>query len=175
MINFREKMSWDNLDWKVEEILMNTPARTFLDIGAGNGKYGKMIKKINPDAQMTAIEPVLEYVNHFKLRELYNIVFNCPASKLLNYPAVNHDIVIFGDSIEHMKWSEGMDLLNFLVYRSKLILIKYPDRSIQPPIDGINEESHISVWDHRFDFAKFDFEHFQDDIIHLVVIKGLLN
>jgi hypothetical protein len=42
-----------------------------------------------------------------------------------------YDAVILGDCIEHMRKSVGLDLLNFLVYRSSIIVVKFPVQMIQ--------------------------------------------
>lgn len=69
------------------------------------------------------------------------------AQKVLNDTASeNYDLVIFGDSIEHMPKSVGLDLLNFLTYRSQYILILVPEFVIQHEQDGVAEEAHVSVW-----------------------------
>jgi len=50
-----------------------------------------------------------------------------------------YDAVILGDCIEHMRKSVGLDLLNFLVYRSRIIVVKFPVQMIQDPYQGHNE------------------------------------
>ena len=76
-----------------------------------------------------------------------------------------YDLVIIGDCIEHMKKSEGIDLLNFLVYRSKYILIHYPNEYIQGTVDDHIHEAHISIW-HESDFQAFDYKFIKNGFMH---------
>jgi hypothetical protein len=72
-------------------------------------------------------------------------------SVLRNSIGESYDLVIFGDSIEHMPKSVGLDLLNFLTYRSQYILILAPEFILQHEVNGVAEEAHISVWsEHDF-------------------------
>lgn len=118
-----------------------------LDIGAGAGKYGRMVKEAHPGVTLTAYETEGEYVERFGLRGLYHNVCVCRAIELLNYPDVPAwDLVVLGDVLEHMRRSEGLDLLHFLVYRTRYMWIQWPMRYIQEALGGHTSECHISVW-----------------------------
>lgn len=118
-----------------------------LDIGAGAGKYGRMVKEAHPGAALTAYETEGEYVERFKLREIYSAVHVAPAIDLLSdMQAPPWDLVIIGDVLEHMRRSVGLDLLHFLVYRARYMWIQWPMRYIQDALDGHTSECHISVW-----------------------------
>jgi SAM-dependent methyltransferase len=139
----------------VEHFLRQVELRNFLDIGAGNGKYGTMVRRIHPRAFATAVEIEGDYVERFKLREIYDTVRVMDADDLLKTPDADWDFVMLGDVIEHMRKSKGLDLLNFLVYRAKWIIVIYPEAMIQNSWEGYASEAHISVW-HESDFAAFD-------------------
>jgi hypothetical protein len=88
---------------------------------------------------------------------------------------VNFDTVIIGDCIEHLKKSEGLDLLNFLVYRSRWILVQYPVKYLQNTFEGKHQEAHISVWGDK-DFYSFDIEKkLVAEQQKFVLIKGYLS
>ena len=84
-----------------------------------------------------------------------------------------YDLVVIGDCIEHMRKSEGVDLLNFLIYRCKYILIHYPDRYVQGSVDGHIHEAHISVWSEH-DFSGFDYLLIKNGFIHSYAVNGFL-
>ncbi len=148
------------LDTKIENILKKIKPETVYDIGAGAGKYGLMIKeKINSVKNLIAIEIDRDYIEKFKLKEIYTEVKNMSVNNLISedFYDTNFDTVIIGDCIEHLKKSEGIDLLNFLVYRSKWILVQYPVKYLQNTFEGKHQEAHISVWGDN-DFISFDIE-----------------
>ena len=92
-----------------------------LDIGPGEGKYARMLRRLQADIRLIAVEVDPDYVERYKLRELYDEVWVLNAVDLIDNPDHTFDAVIIGDCIEHMRKSMGLDLLNFLVYRAKLM------------------------------------------------------
>ena len=42
-----------------------------LDIGAGEGKYGEMLRRVQPKTKLIAVELDADYVEEYKLRDLY--------------------------------------------------------------------------------------------------------
>ena len=82
--------------------------------------------------------------------------------------------VIVGDVIEHLRKSAGTDLLSFLVYRSKVIFVKFPTQMPQNDWDGHASEAHVSVWS-ELDFASFDHIFVEHDPMQMAVIRGYRN
>ena len=76
-------------------------------------------------------------------------------------------------SFEHLKKSEGVDLLNFLVYRTRWIIIEFPYHYLQNSVDGYYSEAHMSVWD-KSDFRLFESKFYKKKSQRLVIIKGYL-
>ena len=166
--------SYNNFDNHIENFIKKNRFNKYLDIGAGAGKYGKLIKQINENFHIEAIEINKEYISKFELDKYYNKIYNIDASKFINTNKnYSCDICIIGDCIEHLKKSEGIDLLNFLVYRCKYILVAYPVKFIQNGAHNTDHESHISVWS-KHDFSSFDFKLRKIGRIELYTIKGYL-
>lgn len=145
-----------------------------LDIGAGEGKYGEMLRRVQPNTKLIAVELDAGYVEEYKLRDLYDEVWGRDAVDLMNDLSRAYDAVIIGDCIEHMRKSVGLDLLNFLVYRSRIIVVKFPVQMIQDPYQGHKSEAHISVWSEH-DFRGLDCLFAERDSICLALIRGYLN
>ena len=122
---------------------------TALDIGAGAGRYGKMVRHLRPATWLTAVEIERDYVTRFDLREVYNDVAVMPAIDLLREVDSSWDLVTAGDVLEHMRKSEGVDLLHFLIYRTRWLWLVWPERYVQGSYDGYAAEAHISVWTER--------------------------
>jgi hypothetical protein len=135
------------LDDVAEVLIRSMSLNLCLDIGPGAGKYGRLIRSSHPAAHIMAIEIDADYIDEFRLHDTYDQVLCGPASLLFNEHLDGvYDLVIIGDCLEHMKKSEGTDLLNFLAYRSKYIFVVYPLRWIQGSWKGHRSEAHISVW-----------------------------
>lgn len=145
-----------------------------LDIGAGEGKYGEMLRRVQPKTKRVAVELDADYVEEYKLRDLYDEVWGADAADLMNHLDRVYDAVILGDCIEHMRKSVGLDLLNVLVYRSRIIIVKFPLQMIQDSYQGHKSEAHISVWSEH-DFRGMDYLFAERDFVCLAMVRGYLN
>lgn len=99
-------------DSELELYFLEVRHSSVLDIGAGEGKYGEMLRRVQPKAQLIAVELDADYVEEYKLRDLYDEVWGRDAADLMNDLERTYDAVIVGDCIEHMRKSVGLDLLS---------------------------------------------------------------
>jgi len=142
--------------------------RTFLDIGAGFGRWGVLAREMgdiirgrfNPafwGLITYAIEICPEYIEWYKLKDKYTFVYNADAlSGIMELSDVfkkgrYFDFVIFGDVIEHFTKSNAIKLLE---YCKKHIIKKHVILNIPLGKDwpqggtAINSsEEHRSVWE----------------------------
>lgn len=159
-------------DRVIGNLFLETRAERYLDIGAGSGKYGKMIRTLIPNATTVAVEVSLEYVKKFDLRSIYNEVMLCDVRELL-YKPVFTEVVIMGDVLEHLPHSVGVDILQYLLYRCKAIVIVYPHHYVQFNSTQLQEE-HRSIW-YSTDFEPYLEKHFEVDYMHVFVLRGMLD
>jgi phospholipid N-methyltransferase len=145
-----------------------------VDIGPGEGKYGRMLRRVEPNIKLIGVELNADYVEQYKLRDIYDEVWVQDAAEIMNNPDHTFDAVIFGDCIEHIRKSIGLDLLNFLVYRSKIIIVKFPLQMLQNIWEGHKSEAHVSVWSEH-DFRGMDYLFVERDFICLAMIRGYMN
>lgn len=145
-----------------------------IDIGAGEGKYAKLLRRTQPTTRLIAVEADDDYVTRYHLRNAYDEVWVMDAGDLINDPERIFDAVIIGDCIEHLRKSVGVDLLNFLVYRAKLIIVKFPLQMLQNAWEGHKSEAHLSVWSEH-DFRGMDYLFAERNFICLALIRGYLN
>jgi hypothetical protein len=139
--------SSDIFDSRVKSILRQIKPNRCLDIGAGAGKYGRLLREIMPAAISVGVEIESDYIQAYGLNEIYDEVRQMNAIDLITSGVdETFDLAIFGDVLEHMRKSDGMDLLNFLIYRTKWILAIFPTQYIQNSVAGYKSEAHISVW-----------------------------
>jgi hypothetical protein len=153
---------------------------TMCDIGPGAGKYGRIAKAQAREhdfaCRTTALEIDASYVEEFDLRAIYDEVVIADAISLLDNPRLRFDLVVIGDCIEHMRKSTGVDLLNFLIYRTGYIAVLTPREFVQDDWEGHAAEAHISTWSAE-DFAGWDTLHktatTMGTVVDLYLVKGL--
>ncbi len=161
-------------DTHIEEVFRLLNPRTLLDIGSGSGKYGEMMRRAVPTCHTAAIELEAEYIETYRLRSIYDEVWCMSALDLVTPKYYEHAFgtAVIGDTIEHLRKSEGVDLLNFLVYHTEWIIVQFPHQFPQNTWNGFTAEAHISVWSEH-DFAGFDAtKMYSRDTQRLIVIKG---
>lgn len=118
---------------------------TVLDVGAGAGKYGKIIKEILPEATVSAIEPTEQYINEYRLQDIYSKVYMQNVHQFIeNHSKERHDLVVFGDVLEHFFRSQVIDILDYFLYRNKWVLIIWPTHLPQDDALDNNYEIHRS-------------------------------
>ena len=162
-------------DQAIKDFIINHRMTKYLDIGAGAGKYGSMIKKAIPLAFVEAVEIDKKYIIEFQLHKIYNTIHNCDINNFIDdNPDYVTDVVIIGDCIEHLRKSIGLDLINYFVYRCKYIIIIFPSKYIQYSWCGHSHEAHISVWSEK-DFVNFDHSFIKQNQMNMVIIRGYIN
>ncbi len=165
--------SWTTFDELTLHILTQLQPRRILDIGAGEGKYGRIIRTHRglKDVDITAVE--YEPLRRDELLALgYNDVKSISALDLFKDSAANYEVVILGDVIEHFRKSEGQDLLEFLNYRSAYILIVTPEA--MPMSSSSFYESHNSLWrPHDMEWHDY-WLHQRCGVMHFYLLRGYL-
>lgn len=138
------------------------PARV-LDVGAGAGKHGKIVRQhIQPQA-LEAIEPTASYIEQFQLRALYNTVYNLTIQEFIQaHSRQSYNLVIIGDVLEHLFRSEVLDVVDCLLYRTDWLLALWPTNMPQ------NDEYENNRYEiHKSNFkladlaAAFDVHYYQ--------------
>ena len=113
-------------DRELELYVRHAAHSRMLDIGPGEGKFGTLLKRIQPHARRIAVEIDPSYVDEYRLRDSYDEVLVMDARQLITNVNASFGAVVLGDVIEHLPKSAGRDLLEFLVYRSAVIFVKFP-------------------------------------------------
>jgi predicted nicotinamide N-methyase len=161
--------SWLTFDSLTQHIVKTINPKRILDIGAGGGKYGALLKNVVPECELTALE--CDEAAFPQLREVgYHQILPITADKLYERSGDLYDVVILGDVIEHMLHSQGRDLLEFLNYRSRYLIVSTPE--CMPMSRPIFFEGHNSLW--RPDsFVWHDYwAHQQCGVMHFYLLRG---
>lgn len=165
--------SADNFDDRVRQLIDSRTDRSYLDIGCGEGKFGKMVRTFKGSrAHLAGYEIDPRHAEQFKLKALYDDLKVEDAMTMVDTkPGYAADFVFIGDCIEHLRKSDGVDLLHYLVYRAQLIVVIFPSRHIQYDWRGHLHEAHRSVWDES-DFRQFDHVYAREGFMNFVQISG---
>ena len=168
--------SADTFDYYVGTLIdLLRPARV-CDIGPGRGKYSGIVRgkatEHGFECHLTAVEIDASYVATFKLRDLYDEVIIDDAINLIRAPHRRFDFAIIGDCIEHMRKSDGIDLINFLIYRTGYICIICPEAyASRMTTTATRRKPALSIWSVE-DFRGMNMLHRFDSGVQAFLIKG---
>lgn len=166
--------SFNTFDRAIVEAIRIIQPKHVLDIGAGGGKYGQLIRENGaaPNARLSALE--IDPTCAETLTKHYDQVRVEGSSGLYESPGETFDTVLMGDVLEHHKVSEGMDLLHYLVHRSRYIMIVVPEA--MPMSIGKNFYlGHNSVWRPEM-FNWYDnWAHARVSIMRFYILRGYLD
>ncbi len=142
--------SFPVFDTVVEHLVSAVAPARALDIGAGAGKVGRLLKRVHPACHVTAIEANVRHVTDFALQDLYDRVLPLDATQWWRQePDERFDLVVAADCLQHLPKSAGLDLLNAMVYRCAWLLVLVPEFVVQGTIAGADTSVHRSVWSER--------------------------
>lgn len=96
-----------------------------LDVGAGSGGYGKIIRDLKYECQVDAVEVYADYIQQYKLSEVYDRIFNVNILDFDPDPD-NYDLMIFGDVVEHIEKQRAIELLARMRKRASFLWICLP-------------------------------------------------
>jgi len=92
-----------------------------LDVGAGSGAYGHLLKNDFPI--IDAIEIYPNYIEMFNLNEYYRNVF---IGNIMTFDFSEYYYLIMGDIIEHLKIEDAQKLLFDINKKEKCCMISVP-------------------------------------------------
>lgn len=105
----------------VNKILSN-PNQIVLDVGAGEGKWGKILKsKVN---RIDGIEVWKPYIDKYELSLYYDTLYNVDIRKFVYDKKYN--IAILGDVLEHLLEDDAILFLNKLKEMVDVIFLTIP-------------------------------------------------
>jgi len=166
---------------EIVEILDTLKPKTAFDVGIGMGKYGNYLKKIVPQCVISGCEIDTEYLHMYKdSNSMYVDIMNKSIIDIVDNYEIKSDLIIFGDVLEHLKYSQVFDVLDYFQYRSKYMLLSYPSKLYQGVWENHASERHLCEIRLVDLAAKYDIlnyikkseTHF---MMNLCLIKGYLN
>ena len=162
---------------------------SILDVGAGAGKNGNLIRNSGYSGILDCLEPTESYVTEFNLSTIYNTIYPYSIENFVDHvPKFQYDLVIFGDVLEHVFRSKVIDYLDYFLYKSKWIIVIWPNNMSQDNWGNNPYEIHKSnfkiddltqKFDVNFYFKKFlsynnNHSEYTDVYLNYAIIKGYL-
>jgi hypothetical protein len=120
-------------------IMKNIPHHAkVLDVGAGSGKYGVMLRHYFN--YFDALEVYHPYIVQFDLHSIYKRIF---CSDIMEFDISEYDYLIMGDIIEHLKIEDAQTLLSYINNSGKKCLVAIPYNMEQDEVGGNIYEKHL--------------------------------
>jgi hypothetical protein len=136
------------IPWIVDLIQREAPS-TVLDVGAGYGKFGVLVREYVDPERLDAIDanqprfPVYDNVYQGDLRQVETLL---PGDR-------RYDLALFIEAIEHLEKDEGWRVLEHLASRARRVLVSTPWGFRPQEVAGNPYETHRSGW-YPWEFRK---------------------
>ena len=135
--------------------------KTILDVGAGAGKNGRLLRQAWYSGTLDAIEPTEKYITEFNLNNTYNKVYSQSIQEYTqSNPTNRYDVAIFGDVLEHLFRSAVIDYLDYFLYRTRWVIVVWPTHLPQDDYENNHYEVHRSNFSLKDLADKFDVQYF---------------
>jgi 2-polyprenyl-3-methyl-5-hydroxy-6-metoxy-1,4-benzoquinol methylase len=134
--------------WILQKIRQYKP-KTILDVGAGSGTYSSLLKRGGyTRASIDAVEVWEPYIDEFNLKSKYRNVYQ---TDIRDFDRFNHDLVIFGDVLEHMSVQDALKVWDTASKYCAHAVISIPIIHYhQHAINGNPYEEHVKEdWSHE--------------------------
>ena len=132
--------SYDDHNALVTDQINTWGCTRILDVGAGAGKWGKLLRK--PGRRIEACEIHAPYVDQFGLLTIYDTVHGCDVRQL-SLAAGQYDLAILGDVLEHLCVQDARALLLRLAMVGIPVLVLVPYLYPQGETNGNPAEAHL--------------------------------
>lgn len=97
--------------------------QSILDIGAGKGNYGTLIRIAHEPRILHAVEVWQPYIDEFNLSATYDKVFK---EDVRDRDDFQYDLVILGDILEHMEKDQAMSVWEKVSKQAKYAILSIP-------------------------------------------------
>lgn len=114
------------------------PMSNILDVGAGSGTYGEMLK--GKFQFITGLEIFPNYIEMFQLHSKYDSVI---VGDILNHDFETYDFVIMGDVLEHLSVEDAQRIINKIESNNQSVLVAVPYNFVQGMEYGNVHETHL--------------------------------
>ena len=173
-------------DQFIEQIMRMVQPQRILELGCGQGKFGKMLQHngITP-SRLVAVQKVFSDADVSGLKNIgYQDIVD---ADIMEYFRTGfdeqYDMVVALDVIEHFLYSDILSIINFALYRSDYMLLVWPSAHPQSAVTSSFDRHRASFelrdLSERFDvvlyaqtgFAQMNCVH----RYHVALLRGFMN
>lgn len=132
-------------DLMLRMIVERNPRRV-VDIGAGEGKWGRLLHDLLP---IDALEIWQGYIERHSLTQHYDTVYRVDARQFDGW--TNYEVAIMGDVLEHMPKPDANELVATILSQGLTIFLSVPvtDCPQEGEPFGNPYEKHVAQWTHE--------------------------
>lgn len=147
-------------DADVLQFVRDNDIKWVLDIGAGSGTYGHLLR--SHVERIEAVEVWEPYIKNFNLENIYYRVSNVDVREISEEEFGNFDLVIFGDILEHLSredsmqvWERASEAKYGLI---SVPIVHYPQGAEFGNPYEVHVQEHMHPEDIRRDYGPFVFD-----------------
>lgn len=136
-------------------ILEGGPCQGILDVGAGNGKWGKLIRSWVPGMhanvqRLVALEICSAYAKDYRLADIYDEVLVVDLRQYTGWDN-GYDVIILGDVLEHVCRADALKLIGQLRRTTARVYLTVPISKCAQngSIYKNSHETHLDQWTHE--------------------------
>lgn len=181
--------SANTFDSILQEHVVSLKPASILDIGAGSGKNGKLIREAGYTNNLDCLEPTHSYVTDYNLNSIYNTVYPYSITQFVDTVyKFNYDLVVCGDVLEHLFRSQVIDYIDYFLYKCKWMIIIWPNNMPQDDygnnpyeihksnftINDLTEKFDVQFYLKNFAYYNWNDSNLSDAYLNYTVIKGYL-
>lgn len=181
--------SANTFDSILQDHVVKLNPKSILDVGAGSGKNGKLIRQTGYKNKLECLEPTEEYVTQYALSNIYDTIHTKNIQEFVNTQyKFSYDLIIFGDVLEHLFRSQVIDYLDYFLYKSKWIIVLWPNNMPQDDygnnpyeihksnftLNDLTEKFDVQFYLKNFAYYNWNDPNLSDAYLNYVVLKGYL-
>jgi hypothetical protein len=172
-------------DLQIPPIISSVNANKILELGCGQGKFGKLLKSASQEVELSAVQKVFSADDTNKLREIgYQNIFDRDVIDFFREGFdTTYDLIVALDVIEHFLYSDILSIIDFSLYRSRYMMLVWPSAHPQSAMTHAFDR-HRSSFELRDLSNRFDVVHYSQTGFanlnclhryHLVLLRGHMN
>lgn len=124
-------------------------AMSVIDVGPGDGFWGKVIKYVCASTQVWGVQLEVSYIQKWQLNRVYDKIINNDIALVI--PHLKGQLILMGDVLEHLQKEDAVNVLKTAVDNFSFVMVN-------APIGFQRQDHQISSQIHRCGLSWEDFK-----------------